>query len=392
MPAITSQVLAVPPGGHLGEDPWGADPQNDLLLEQWHINTADHPRVKRGLPARPNVSPSMDHPHYAYRARLANTTAAPGPHPVQAFVLLVLEHWDAEAGEQGLRDPRFVGEFGSFSPDYRSWTQREYGLRIGVFRVLEALAEVGIVPAVAADARVLERLPGLVARLQALGVEWVGHGVGATHLMHSRMPLAEQQAQIKAGLDAVRQATGRPVLGWLSQDWGTTPDTFALLARAGVRYTLDWCNDDAPFPLQTTPAMTAVPLSAEWDDVQAQWLRHLTPRAHADLARSALHRLAEESHTAARPAVFGLSLHPWLCGMSSRIGPMRTLLRDIAQMDGVEWTLPCRIVDARLDTPTCAPSSAPTRSFASTPTGASAPRVFPLPTGGAASTDRPTVA
>lgn len=88
----------------------------------------------------------MDHPHYAYRARLANTTAAPGPHPVQAFVLLVLEHWDAEAGEQGLRDPRFVGEFGSFSPDYRSWTQREYGLRIGVFRVLEALAEVGIIP------------------------------------------------------------------------------------------------------------------------------------------------------------------------------------------------------------------------------------------------------
>jgi peptidoglycan/xylan/chitin deacetylase (PgdA/CDA1 family) len=325
----------------------------------------------------------MDHPHYAYRARPANTTAAPGPRPVRAFVLLVLEHWDAEAGEQGLRDPRFVGEFGSFSPDYRSWTQREYGLRIGVFRVLEALAEAGIVPAVAADARVLERLPALVARLQALGVEWVGHGVGATHLMHSRMPLSEQQAQVAAGLDAVRRATGGPALGWLSQDWGTTPDTFALLAQAGVRYTLDWCNDDAPFPLRTTPAMTALPLSAEWDDVQAQWLRHLTPRTHADLARAALLRLAEESRATASPAVFGLSLHPWLCGMSSRIGPMRALLREIARMDGVEWTLPGRIVDA--------PLGAPVSAFGIAPTAASPSPVFPLPSSRAASADPPDV-
>ena len=329
----------------------------------------------------------MDHEHYVYRARCAEAGAAPGGRPVQAFVLLVLEHWDADADAQGLRDPRFVGEFGSFSPDYRSWTQREYGLRIGVFRVLDALAEAGIVPAVAADARVLERLPALVARLQALGVEWVGHGVGATHLMHSRMPLAEQQAQITAGLDAVRRATGRPALGWLSQDWGTTPHTFALLAQAGVRYTLDWCNDDAPFPLHTTPAMTAVPLSAEWDDVQAQGLRHLTPRAHADLALAALQRLAQESLSTARPAVFGLTLHPWLCGMSSRIGPMRALLREIARMDGVVWTQPGRIVDAPLDTP----ARAPTGGFTRTPSARPLSPGFPLPDGNAASAHPPAV-
>lgn len=329
----------------------------------------------------------MDHEHYVYRPAWADALGGPAPRAVQAFVLLVLEHWDADARDQGLRDPRFVGEFGSFSPDYRSWTQREYGLRIGVFRVLEALAEAGIVPAVAADARVLERLPGLVTHLQALNVEWVGHGVGATHLMHSQMPQAQQQAMIAASLEAVQQATGRPALGWLSQDWGTTPQTFSLLAQAGVRYALDWCNDDAPFPLNTSPAMTAVPLSAEWDDVQAQWLRQLTPRAHADLARAALHRLAQESRATARPAVFGLSLHPWLCGMSSRIGPMRALLREIARIDGVAWTLPGRIVEAPLDGPTRAPPG----GFTRTPSATTASPVFPLPAGGEASPDRPAV-
>ena len=46
---------------------------------------------------------------------------------------LFLEHWDFVAADDARKDPRMVGEFGSFNPDYRSWTQREYGLRIGIF-------------------------------------------------------------------------------------------------------------------------------------------------------------------------------------------------------------------------------------------------------------------
>jgi peptidoglycan/xylan/chitin deacetylase (PgdA/CDA1 family) len=313
----------------------------------------------------------MDHAHYRYRPRGAPVTRSgidadartagvghdarslqgrrlggPDATGVRAFALLVLEHWEAEPAPGTRRDPRFVGEFGSFSPDYRSWTQREYGLRIGVFRVVDALTAAGIVPAVAADAQVLQRLPALVAPLDRLGVEWVAHGLGATRMMHGGMPLDEQRALIRAGVDAVQSATGRKPLGWLSQDWGTTPDTFQLLADAGLRYTLDWCNDDAPFALLTTPPLTALPLSAEWDDVQAQWLRQLSPRAHADLARGALQRLCEErtkGDDGLLAPVFGLALHPWLSGMSSRIGVMRSLLCDLARTPGVHWTLPAHI-------------------------------------------------
>lgn len=288
----------------------------------------------------------MDHDLYEYRPRRFGTPGDAGC--VQAFVLLVLEHWDAEPVQMSLRDPRFVGEFGSFSPDYRSWTQREYGLRIGVFRVLDALLEAGITPAVAADARVVERLPALVGRLDAAGVEWVAHGVGATRMMHSRMAVEAQRTLIRESASALERTTGRAPAGWLSQDWGTTPDTFQCLADAGLRYTLDWCNDDAPFALLTTPPLTALPLSAEWDDVQAQWMRQLTPRAHADLARSALRRLCEEAGTGAGRTVFGLSLHPWLCGMSSRIGALRSLLTDLAGTPGVRWTTPgCIAADAQ---------------------------------------------
>ena len=272
----------------------------------------------------------MDHPLYFYSALPTRPARAAG---LSAYVVLCLEHWEAVQPEGALRDPRFVGEFGSFTPDYRSWTQREYGLRIGVFRVLQALRDAGIRPAVAANARAVERLPQLVEGLNAWGCEWIGHGLSANAMMHSRMPLAEQRTHITHSLETLERCTGQRPRGWLSQDWGTTPETCSLLAEAGLRYTLDWSNDDQPYRM--TPPLVALPLSAEWDDVQCQWLRNMTPRAHADIALQAFDRLRAEGG-----AVFGLALHPWVSGMSSRIGALRELLLALRSREGVRWALP----------------------------------------------------
>ena len=85
----------------------------------------------------------MDHSHYRYSPLPHRTPSllAPGLH---VYVVLYLEQWDFEAPTDSVRDPRFVGEFGSFNPDYRSWTQREYGLRIGIFRLIDALRDAGV--------------------------------------------------------------------------------------------------------------------------------------------------------------------------------------------------------------------------------------------------------
>ena len=304
----------------------------------------------------------MDHAHYAYSALPLRPRAAPAAAALQACVVLFLEHWDAEPAPGTVRDPRFVGEFGSFSPDYRSWTQREHGLRVGVFRVLDALAEAGIVPAVAANARIVERLPALVQRLNALGCEWVGHGHAATAMMHAGMPLAAQREHIESALQVMQRCTGHRPAGWASQDWGTTPDTFALLAQAGLRYTLDWTNDDQIFALQTTPPLQAVPLSAEWDDVQCQWLRNLEPRAHATLTLAAFDRLRAECAAERRSAVFALGLHPWVSGMASRIGALRALLRDLKSRPGVAWRLPGEIAQAHATADPALPHTAPPAS------------------------------
>jgi len=281
----------------------------------------------------------MDHAVYDYSA-LPQRGHEASSGTLHAFVVLFLEHWELCPPPGAVRDPRMVGEFGSFTPDYRSWSQREYGLRIGLYRVLDALREAGVQPVVAANAMAVQRLPALVRALQQAGCGWLAHGVAATRMMHSTMSLEEQSRHIEQSIDTLVQATGSHPLGWLSQDWGTTPDTHTLLAQAGIRFTLDWCNDDQPYWLRADPPVLAIPLSAEWDDVQCQWLRNIEPRAHAALATSAFARLRAECREHRRDAVFGLSIHPWLSGMPSRIQALRALLSELRSAPDVHWTTP----------------------------------------------------
>jgi allantoinase len=289
----------------------------------------------------------MDHAHYDYSAlprrplwKFRNRER------VGAYVVLVLEHWDFDPPPGAIRDPRLVGEFGSFEPDYRSWTQREYGLRIGVFRVMEALREAGVTPCVAANARAVERLPQLVSAFNDWGCEWLAHGISATRMMHSRMPPSEQRVHIDESIDVIKRTCGQRPTGWLSQDWGTTPDTFQLLADAGITHTLDWPNDEQPFWLKTRPAVLSVPMSPEWDDVQCQWLRHVEPRAHARLVDDGLARLRQECERDDRTAVLGVAVHPWVSGMSSRICGLRQMLSLLRAQPGVWWTSPGAIREA----------------------------------------------
>jgi allantoinase len=165
-------------------------------------------------------------------------------------------------------------------------------------------------------------------------------------LMHGDMLLEQQRSHISQSIEAIESATGQRPVGWLSQDWGTTADTPGLLAQAGIRFTLDWCNDDQPYWMTTDPALLSIPLSAEWDDVQSQWLRHIEPRAHVAMTADAFHRLRAECATHQRGAVFGLALHPWLCGMPSRITALRHLLKELLAHGDVHWTSPHAIHEA----------------------------------------------
>lgn len=261
--------------------------------------------------------PGMDQAHHAYRP-LPEAPRFTWPHRARiAFtVTLMLDHWELDPPKDASRDPRIVSPLGNFFPDWLTYTQRLYGVRVGIFRVLEVLDRFGLVPSVALGAAAARRYPELVDELLRRGACFLAHGVHATRRITSRMTEDQERALIAESRAAVHAVTGTEPTGWCGQDFTESARTPALLAAAGVTYTTDWASDDRPFLLGPYHgrALVALPPQPEWNDLECMWLRRVPPRVWADNIAEAFAVLHAEGG-----AAFNLTLHPWISGQAHRI-------------------------------------------------------------------------
>ena len=294
----------------------------------------------------PPLKPGMDNPWYDYvpfpkRPKLTWPRNA----RVASFVLLHLEYWELIPDEGGHRDLRLSGEFGSYVPDYRIWTQREYGNRTGIFRVLDVLDRYQIRAGVAVNALAAERYPYLIEQFKKRKYEFIAHGHSANRMITSKMSEAEEKTEIAEAVAAIEKAAGVRPKGWLGQDYGESQRTPQLLADAGLDYVIDWPNDDQPYPMKVGKKFVSMPNQPEWDDVQQLWLRRIPTPRYPDLVGEAFELLHHEGGQ-----VFNLSVHPWLMGVPHRIKYLDEALRRIERFGNVWQTTPGEIVQHYIDT------------------------------------------
>ena len=274
----------------------------------------------------------MDHTIYPFSA-LPNRPplAWPGGAKIAFYVLLHLEYFELLPPDDTYRDPRFKGEFGNFTPDYRVWTYRDYGARVGIFRILDLLAQHGIKASVAVNAMAAERYAPLIAILREAGHEPVAHGLSSSRMITSRMGEQEERQFIAESCDRLAQIWGAVPRGWHSQDYGATGRTSRLLAELGFDYTLDWTNDEQPYWQNPDRSLVAIPAQAEWDDVQTHWLRRVPMQRFPGLVGDAVDQLLNE----AGGRVLGIGLHPWMIGAPQRIRYLREVLDRVVGRPGV---------------------------------------------------------
>jgi peptidoglycan/xylan/chitin deacetylase (PgdA/CDA1 family) len=271
-----------------------------------------------------------DHDHFDYSPLPRRSPLAwPGGARIAFSVYLYLEYLELDPPAGTVRDPRYGGALGSYFPDYLNYSHREYGNRVGVFRVLDALNRHGLKATVAANAMLAERYPELVETCVRRGHEIAAHGTAATRMITSAMSEDEERRTIAHALDAVEQASGSRPVGWFGQDFGESPRTPSLLAEAGLSYVADWPNDDQPYAMKVGRPLVSMPNQAEWDDSQAMAVRRVSPPRWRDIVCEAFDYL----HAEASPSgsVFTLGLHPWLAGQAHRI---RYLDEALARMAG----------------------------------------------------------
>lgn len=291
--------------------------------------------------------PGMDQTHHAYRPLPeAPRFTWPGSARIALTVTLVLDYWELDPPKDANRDPRIVSPLGNFFPDWLTYTQREYGARVGIFRILDALDHFGITPSVALGAAAAWRYPELVDELLRRDACFLAHGVYATRRITSRMSEAEEHALIAESRAALRVATGTEPQGWCGQDFSESTRTPALLAEAGFSYTTDWASDDRPFLLGPYHgrSLVALPPQPEWNDLECMWLRRVLPQVWADNIAEGCRVLHEEGG-----AVFNLTLHPWIAGQAHRIRYLRDALsRVLGQADIWRATTDAVAAQARL--------------------------------------------
>src|SRR5688572_13383514 len=289
--------------------------------------------------AFPEFRPGMDHDHYDWSPLNAARAKIewPGKARVALCVIVVLEHAEWKRPPDNFQVANLAGGYGwGPFPDFTAWSHREYGNRVGVFRVLDVLKKHGIKPTVAIDALTAEHYPFIVRHCIERGCELIAHGISANRMITSRMSEEEERDYIRTSIDAVARATGTAPHGWLGPESGESARTPQLLARAGIRYVCDWANDEQPYRMKVPQGeLSALPVSLPLDDLNALWERHIDEDAYVTMIRETFDTLYREGAENGR--LLTLTLHPFLVGQPFRIGCLDAALGYIMQHDAV-WS------------------------------------------------------
>jgi peptidoglycan/xylan/chitin deacetylase (PgdA/CDA1 family) len=247
--------------------------------------------------------------------------------------LLVLEAYEDPLPENWPQVHSVGGGLIRDFPNISRVSTREYGHRVGIFRLLDALRRRGIKPTVAIDALSAECYPDLLDRLQQDGAEFVAHGISVTRPQTSRMSVAQERAYIIETLERLA-ACGVQTRGWFGADYSESTLTPQLLGEQGVQYLSDWANDEQPYRMSTPGDLVATPLWADFDDQTVLINRMCDPVILEDHFDKALRQLNRDAVQSARLLHF--CVRPWVLGSSARIALFERVL-DVAQSLDQVW-------------------------------------------------------
>ena len=276
----------------------------------------------------------MDHDRYDWSMlpRREKVTWPNGAR-VALWVVPALEWFPLDMKGQPFKPP---GALQTAYPDLRHYTLRDYGNRVGIFRIMKALDRYAIRASVAVNAAVAQRYPALVKEITSRNWEILGHGLDMDHLHYEGMP--DEKGVIEKSLSILGK-----VRGWLSPAKSESSKTLELLKEAGIDYVCDWVNDDMPYRMNNS--LYSMPHSADIDDYQILVNNHHDEDEFRDQLADQFDLLYGESATQGG-RIMAISLHPWVLGQPYRIGALEGALAHIMRHPGVWPATGAEILDA----------------------------------------------
>ncbi|WP_019196105.1 polysaccharide deacetylase family protein [Afipia birgiae] len=271
------------------------------------------------------------HGRYGYSAIVSRPDFSwPEGKRLAVYVGLNLEHFAFGNGLGAELCP------GGPQPDVLNYAWRDYGNRVGVWRLIDLFDELSLPVSVLANSSIYTYCPEVMDAFRARGAEVVGHGRTNSE-RQGILPQAQEQRLIEECTEVIARAEGRPPSGWLGPWISQSAMTPDLLAEAGYSYLLDWCMDDQPvwFSTRNGGRILSVPYPQELNDIPSIVGRKDSGEQFATMIVDTFEEMLMQS--AKQSLVMGIALHPYLVGQPHRLRPLRRALQTIVAKRSDIW-------------------------------------------------------
>jgi peptidoglycan/xylan/chitin deacetylase (PgdA/CDA1 family) len=271
----------------------------------------------------------MEHGRYSYSPISRRPKAAlPGGARVAVWVTPNVEHYHYDQPAIALTQMT-----ASLKPDVLNHAWREYGVRVGIWRLMDILERQGFVATAALNSEVCTHYPQIVEEGNRLGWEWMAHGPNNS-MLFTGIPEDQERPIIAHVLEAIAKGTGKRARGWLSPALTETDHTLDLLAEAGIEYVADWCNDEQPYTMKTRQgSIVALPYTLEIGDIPVFLFNGGSGEDFENMIVDQFDQMYEEG--AQSPRFLSIALHPFLVGHPYRARHLERALAHIRKRQDV---------------------------------------------------------
>jgi peptidoglycan/xylan/chitin deacetylase (PgdA/CDA1 family) len=282
----------------------------------------------------PHRKHGMDQDRYAWRLSIDRPKADwPGGKTLSCLIVVPIEHHMLNPSGKPFKHP---GAMQTPYPDLRHYTTRDYGNRVGVYRILDALAAAGLKATFPINAAQIVRLAPLVKAIVEEGHEIAAYGWDTDSIHWGGLDTEAEQVLVARTRAAFENARLAPRT-WMSparQQSFRTPD---LIRAAGFDVCLDWEIDNVPVAMRTEAGpLACVPLFNELDDrkllidqrqSEAEWRDQILEAA----------ALSKSEHPRFGGQVLSFTLTPYVSGQPFRNWALRETLTALGA-DGDVWS------------------------------------------------------
>lgn len=228
-------------------------------------------------------------------------------------------------------------------PDVSGYSMRDYGNRVGHYRMMEVLDKYDVRGTVSLSVAMCQHHPEIIEDGVKRNWEFFSHGIYNTRYCYG-MDEAQERAIIEDSIKTVKEATGQTVAGWLAPALTHTERTFDLIAEYGIKYTCDLFQDDQPQKIHVKKGrLISMPYSLEVNDVICYNSYLMSPRHYGDILKRQFDQLYQEGHDSG--TVMCIPLHAYLVGHPHRIRAFEDALKYITSHKDIWVTTASEIAD-----------------------------------------------